>query len=206
MFKKQIAIVLGSCILLSIIYGLSLISLSPDVRQQYRQLMEPAASKQKASKREKYHTQQKRHEVSKQMIFQGLGERRPEIRLKSQYSEIEFDHRQDKAELVEHFQRISCSMQEELLEDPTGVIPPRQMIRSIQAEQAHYHYHTSELTAQQAILSRYDLPGQELPPSLSEFTPLMTGYAEEIEMSLLDQSPYFKAKGFRVLVQGESAL
>jgi hypothetical protein len=119
---------------------------------------------------------QNRQKVTKQ-IFYNDNHERLQIYLQSPQSFLQVENHGGKPLFVEHFQDLSCTMQE-----------PKETVRHLHAEQATYFYHTLLLEAKNVEIERYA-------SDLS--TLLMRGHAKNLSLSLLNQS-HFLAEGFEM--------
>lgn len=181
MFTRQLIIALA---FLGSVLGLSvycLVTISEKDSKDYEQLVQSSSSSGKRLNS----TQQRRHNVSKQMLTY-RGDHRLETRLSSDQSELIIDRHFDKGDIVEHFLNVSCISQEELKENA-------QQIRKINAIAASYHYRSGILHAKNAAFSRYKLPGRVFIEPRAQDIPFMTGNAHSIELSIKEGSR-FKAK------------
>lgn len=190
MFSKPLFIAL---LVLSLIKGVvffSLFDVTDEDRIAYQQLMNTseigateAAQKQK--------TEQQRSHIHKQILLT-KGKERLETHLTSDHSELVLDHLADKSEIVEKFTQCTCSSQEELLDNPS-----QQVLRVVNADTATYHYRTGVLQADKVQFARYRLPGHNYIVPESHQKPMMTGEANEFELSLNEKAS-FKAQGMKL--------
>jgi lipopolysaccharide export system protein LptA len=130
------------------------------------------------------------------------GSDRLDYRLKSDTSDLTVDYQEGKSTVVEHLEQVHCLMQEALLPGD----PPGQLVRSLQAARASYHYQTGELFAEKVKIERYRLPGHELGGPLEEGVLLMKGDAEEGTLSLSGKKPLLHAKEFQGVFLGPEAM
>lgn len=178
----------------------------------YQKLMEYSDRSTKRSDRESkpFTSQQQRYHVTKQVFFMKDNERL-QWRLKSESSELRFGHQENAVELVEYFKDVSCVCQEKLVfcSENDKIISdvqkpsydPKQLMRSLNAKQAVYHYKTEQLVADDVQLARYMLPGHQWIDKLHSFSPLMTGKAKRVQLSFSQNDRSFKAQGLQAAFQ-----
>lgn len=147
-----------------------------------------------------FQADQHRNNVSKQILFLKDHDRL-QWRLNSEGSELSFDQHDDSLELIEKFKGIHCVMQEKLADEGD-----RQFIRTLTAQDAVYHYKNKELLADNAIVDRYMVPGITWIDSFKEYTPVMTGKADKIELSFKYSQPAFRALKFQATINREQGL
>lgn len=155
----------------------------------YRQLMQSADEREPSTKPVAYETQQERIGVGKEFFFL-KGNERLACRLKSETSDLKVDYQDGKTTVVEHLQQVHCLMQEELLSGP----PSGQLVRSLDAKKATYHYQTDQLHAEGVVIERYRLPGHQLGQSLKGGELLMKGHAKEASFALSGKKLSLQAK------------
>lgn len=143
-------------------------------------------------------TQQTRYQVSKQ-IFYKKDSQRMQSRLTSEYSDLFFESKKNGAELVEHFKELTCTMQEELIEND---LLPEQYFRCLKAKEATYSYKSGQLEAVEVEITRYLLPTHRWPSTIDSFSPLLQGQAQKIQLSFLKE-PLLKAQGFQAIFHHE---
>ncbi|MBS0646833.1 MAG: hypothetical protein JSR97_09640 [Verrucomicrobia bacterium] len=144
--------------------------------------------------------QQFREGVSKEILFREGPPRY--CRILSRDSEL-FLFRQEKdIEVVEELDGVRCILQEELYFDKQG--RPMQTVHTLDAERACYDYTTQTLTASDALVRKYQLPGHELtedaqvPPKTAL---LMTAKAKHVTLHLYDHDYDLKAKGLTLVME-----
>lgn len=150
-------------------------------------------------------TQQTRHHVSKQILYQ-KGPHRMQSRLVSDYSDLNYSKKQ--GELVECFKTLTCIMQEELIHDsnsegqdalaPLPLQATQQMIRQFQAKAAVYSYKSGQLEADEVGIAHYLVPGDLWPDSFDRVQSLFQGQATTIHLSLFKE-PALQAYGFHAV-------
>lgn len=192
MFVKRIATILAVVLAIAGLYAWHGLSISTEDRLSYRQLMESSRFIKHIPKIDTFQTKQKRLQVSKQILFKEKKGQRPQLFLRSDSSDIVFQHTIDQMVMLERFHNLTCSIQEELEDQET----PKQFIRHIEAKAATYCYSSHELLADNASLSRYFIEGHQLPLSFEEWHPLMKGIAQTVRLSL-SEKPVLKAQGFK---------
>lgn len=183
------AFIAYSALLLAIIAigGNSLFRLTEHGSDEYRSLVQKGEPSTEVSS-----TQQKRFNVHKQIL--SAHPQRQETDIKSEQSELVWEKKADSAEMVEHFHNLLCISQERFQESP-----PTQLIRTMQAQEAVFHYHSRQLTADNIQFARYSIPGYEVHENFTS-KPFMQGEAKSAVCSFED-SPQFQAK--EVKIKGE---
>ncbi|MDP1879592.1 MAG: hypothetical protein Q8K60_01470 [Parachlamydiaceae bacterium] len=142
-------------------------------------------------------TKQVRQKVSKQFLYTKDGHRL-ESRVESEQSELLLDTSSQGSEMVEHFQGIICTMQEDFFYGKNDAQEKKamQLIRHFQAKNAIYSYKTGQLNALDVELSRYLLPEHFWPSSFISDSPLLKGEAQSVQVSLFHRTT-FKARGLQ---------
>lgn len=139
-----------------------------------------------------YMTQQKRIGTVKDLFFVRNGERLHN-RLMSEQSEVQIDYRDKRTSVLENLRQAHCLIQEKLLHDPT----PMQIIASVEADKASYHYQTGQLVANDVAIKRYLIPTHQLDQFSGDSTLLSKGHADSIVCSLAGREVNLKAKKFK---------
>lgn len=181
---------------------------SSDHRMAYQRLMSLSdQAKTDQMKEEMRPTQQTRYQVSKQILYK-KDKDRLQSRLFSEGSELIFDPKGDEAELVEHFQGLTCAMQEKLIDtskngsnndsDSPESLQSKQYIRTLKASDAIYSYKTGQLEADVVEVKHYLISGISFPISLDPFHPILQGRAQKLQLSLFKE-PNLKAQGFQAI-------
>lgn len=178
MFRWKEIVVTVVLAVLAIFGFLHFMTASSADEEAYQQLM-ALSSNSATPQQTSYTTQQQRIGVDKDLYFT-KGTDRLHSHLTSDSSELHLDYHHGRAEVVEHFKKMHCVMQEELIHGT----PPKQMIRSVDAENATYHYKTNRMIAQNVKISRAILPGHELVNDIGNASPLMNGVAKSVSFSL----------------------
>lgn len=190
MFKKRIYSLMALWCIVAL--GIAWFFHSSPNRSQrvYKRLMDYSDSSRNQSSKV-FKAKQHRLNVSKQILFLKNHERL-QWRLNSDSSELSFEQQEDSLELIERFKGIFCVMQEKLAKGKQ-----MQIVKSLSAQDAVYHYKNKQLIADQAIVAQYEIPELAWVNSLKDFTPFMTGKAEQIELSFKSAQPSFKAQKFQ---------
>lgn len=143
-------------------------------------------------------SQQMRHRVSKQILYQ-REEERLQTRLNSAESNLIYSKKD--GEIVEHFKDLACMMQEKLIgsDNEEKGEAAQQTIRELNAREAIYSYKNGMLEAKEVDVSHYLLPGHLCPESLADFQPMIQGKAAELQLSLF-QEPAMQAEGFQAVL------
>lgn len=178
-------------------------------RQEYDELLRLSGKGQEVTS---YTSKQKRDDVQKDM-WTHMEEGRLHTRLNCESSEISYIQHGAEGEIIESMQGITCFMQEKIYSalpdgreaylQPNGKwliknadphldsswvsenqqLKPMQVIRFFQADKGTYYYHRNFLEAEKVNISRYAIPGNELPASLKGFKPVLTGTAKGAQLS-----------------------
>ncbi|NGX57788.1 MAG: hypothetical protein K940chlam3_00684 [Chlamydiae bacterium] len=106
-------------------------------------------------------------------------------------SELTLTHVKGEAEVVENLKKFQCLMQEEiysLLPDGTKILfgeegKPMQIVRDFNAVSGKFYYQRHLLTANRVFVSRFLLPGWELPDVIKDYEPTMKGVARSAELT-----------------------
>jgi hypothetical protein len=161
------------------------IRLQPIDSVSYRNLVQTSAElrARKALEREPIH--QLRQGVQKD-IWTFHDKKRLQLRLKSETSHLHLTQKKGKMEAVENLQNIECLIQE--------AIHPTQQIRRFVAKEGIYHFPSHQFLTDVVDLSFYQIPGTELPLSLEQETPFLTGTAKEAAFSAIHHTPTFNAQ------------
>ena len=132
---------------------------------------------------------QTREGVRKDLYVTRQGHRLQAI-LTCPLSELTLTHTKGEAEVVENLKKFHCLMQEDvyvLLPDGTkataGEGQKLQVVRDFNAVSGLFFYQRQLLTAKRVFVSRYELPGWNLPDLVKEFEPSMKGVARSAELS-----------------------
>lgn len=204
MFKKYLmSFILAWLLIVLGCFGL-LYTSSSDAKMAYQDLMN-YNNQFKKERQQNHSTQQKRYQVSKQILYQ-KGEHRMQSRLAGESSDLIYSKKD--GELVEHFKDLTCVMQEEFMkasnseEKKLSSSPSKtdqQMIRQFKAKEAVYFYKSGQLEAKEVKVADYVLPGQLWPNSIDIAHPLIQGQAQTIQLSLFKE-PNLKAQGFQAIL------
>jgi hypothetical protein len=179
---------------------------SPNAQIAYQRLMNVSDDDNTDQIHEKASlTQQTRFQVSKQILYK-KDEHRLQSRLMSEHSELSFDPKGERKELVERFKSLVGVMQEKLMDTSKNEerkdsslqssLESKQYIRCLKANEAVYSYKTGLLEAGDVEVVHYLIPGLLWPLSLEPFSPLLKGRAQKLQLSLF-QEMTFKAQGFQ---------
>ena len=105
-------------------------------------------------------------------------------------SELTLTHARGESEVVENLKKFHCLMQEDVfvrLPDgtrvPVGDGKKLQVVRDFNAISGRFFYQRQLLAANRVFVSRYELPGWDLPDVVKEFQPNMKGVARSAELS-----------------------
>jgi hypothetical protein len=187
--------------------------------EEYWQLMDNADSSRSDTSTNPYVATQQHRKVNKDIIFCDNGQRL-HMSLQSNDSELVLNHRGDATEIIENMYDLKCYMQEELyyvlpdgrevLKEPDGQVrlrhektpviiamdaelKPKQLIRYLQAATAAYSYKDDHFIAENVHVSHFSAPGHTLVKSIAGLKPLMSGIAQSVEFSVMDNDLNFKA-------------
>jgi len=133
------------------------------------------------------------HTQSREGVRKDLYVTRPYHRLHAlltcPLSELTLTHVKGEAEVVENLKKFHCLMQEDVFvrlpdgtEAPVGEGERLQIIRDFNAVSGRFFYQRQLLLAKRVFVSRYELPGWELPQMVKEFEPSMKGVARSAEL------------------------
>lgn len=203
MFKKHLINLAVMWLIVVFFYFLVFRTTSLDDQMAYQSLMQFNTQVEKEQMKEEARaTQQTRYQVSKQ-IFYKEDLHRLQSRLSSESSELIFNSKGERAELVEYFKELSCVMQEKFIDESTSQkdavasdLQPKQYIRCFNAHQGVYFYKTGQLEAEDVEVAHYLVPGILWPASLNGVHPLLQGQAQKLQLSLFKE-PSFRAQGFQ---------
>jgi hypothetical protein len=188
MFKQPVTFLILAWVLLVICLTALFYSATSRDHLAYEKLVNANDNKKGVCK-----ARQQRFNVSKHLLMT-KGEERVQLKLHSLSSDLMFDQKEEKTELVEHFKDLECTMQESFLGS-------QQIVRHLQAERAIYHYHTEELVAEKAKLARFMTQGNQIIPFLKPVKALMNGTAERVEFSIANSEKPLKVQGLRATFQ-----
>lgn len=121
-------------------------------------------------------------------------------RITSRDSELFLFRQHKEIEIVEELDHVRCILQEELYVTPQG--QPMQIVHTLEAERACYDYTTQTLTASDALVRKYRLPGH----ALGEFprgAALMSSRAKHVTLTIHGKDYNLNAKGL-TLILGET--
>lgn len=90
---------------------------------------------------------------------------------------------------TEQMRGITLLYQEELF-------PEGQQLLSLKAEEALYDEAAQKLEAEQVEITRYRLPGHQMPNSISQ-EPFFKGKADRVSVTLTDEGPVLNADGLK---------
>lgn len=209
--NKKIGALISFILLLLLVcgFGYSLLRSSKEDKLAYLQLKN--RKKDHEEKRAPSEIRQERKGVYKE-IHLTHGEQRIELKIFSESSDLELLSNDTKKELVEHLQKATAYLQEELyylLPDGKKIkmdeaknyssteLRPMQSFKLLIADKAVYNYQTDLFAAENVTIKKYVCPGHKLPRQMDTDKPIMTGTADLIELSLKDNQPAFKAYGFK---------
>jgi len=100
-------------------------------------------------------------------------------------------------ELVEEMQGMKCYLQENIETGETMM----QQIRFIESESGIYRYSDQHFDAHQVFLALFRLPGNQLTTHLDLDAAFLKGIAEEVSLSLAENSPDFQAEKFKAHIR-----
>lgn len=206
MFKRHVITLTLLWLLVAFACFWILHAFSPDAQLAYQRLMNFSDQvKKEQIKEQASPTQQIRHQVSKQVLYNKEGQRL-QSRLTSDYSELTLNLKGEDTQLVEHFRGLACALQEKLIDTPKQEGPvdassqevsqPQQYLRCLKAREAAYSYKTGQLEAEEVDVAHYLIPGFHWTESLDAFQPLLKGRAEKLQLSMFKERT-FKAQGFQ---------
>lgn len=170
------------------------IFLNPSTRisEKYRQMMtDQRLSKEQVLTEQAPVIQQKRWNVSKQILY-NQNQQRLQTRLKSKESELQLCRSKGKMSVEEHFQSLTCEMQEKIYKRGSQ---KEQLIRSLAADNGVYSYATGQLQAMDVLISRSLTTGNSWRPE-NDKQLLFQGQAKKVQFSVLGE-PSFKAQGLK---------
>jgi len=134
------------------------------------------------------------HKQMRQGVRKDLYISRPHHRLQAlltcPVSELTLTHAGGDAEVVENLKKFHCLMQEEVyVLSPDGTKMPVgngekfQIVRDLNAVSGRFYYQRQLLTARRVFVSRYEVPGWNLPEMMKSYEPNMKGVARSAELS-----------------------
>lgn len=179
MFRKQEIIFTGLLIILTASVFFCFFRTTSDDSVAYEKIMALVDSPKASTQKPSYETRQQRVGVGKD-FFYVKGSDRLHLRLRSESSELDVDYNEGQMEVVEHFHKVRCLMQESLLAGSSS----EQIIRVVDAENATYRYQTGQLVADDVKIARYRMPGHQLSNEFSRGFLLMKGDADFVTFSL----------------------
>lgn len=146
--------------------------------------------------------QQERLHVSKQILYT-KGSDRMQSKLRSDSSHLFYS--KQTGELTEEFKGLTCFLQDKLIHASKGddsnsketpLALTQQVVRHLKADEAFYSYKTGQLEANNVDIAHFLLPGTTCPDSLDQLSPIFTGKAQTLLLSLFKE-PSLKAHGFQ---------
>ncbi len=143
---------------------------------------------------------QSREGVRKDLFAARNGHRHRAV-LTCPVSELTLSYDRGEAEVVENLKKFHCIMQEEVYNvDDEGMKIPldvqgksMQTVRDFDALSGRFYYQRQMLPAERVFVSRYTLPGRDLPELIGEADPTMKGVARTAELNFASGFK-FKAK------------
>ena len=134
------------------------------------------------------------HKQNREGVRKDLFVARPGHRLRTvltcPVSELTLSYDRGESEVVENLKKFHCVMQEEVynVDGEGGKIPlnvrgePMQVVRDFDALSGQFYYQRQRLAAERAFVSRYTLPGHEMPELIEDVLPMMKGVARSAEL------------------------
>ncbi len=166
-------------------------------RKRFKELQQKGHEIAAASSRS---TQQNRSGVRKDLwITQPDGKRLHDC-IVSASSTLTLTPIDDHMDIIEHLNQIHCSMQEKISEENGKTI---QQVRYFDANSGIYQYSTNRFTAEAVSLALFRLSGNDLPPSLTQYSPYMKGVAKDVTFAVAGKASQFQAKHFKATFVGK---
>jgi hypothetical protein len=147
---------------------------------------------------------QERIGVRKDLFFYKNGSRQ-QLKVLSDYSELQLHRIQNRVELMEEMRDIQCYMQEKLFSSH-ATKTPMQSVLFLEAATARYFYKTEDLIAENVKIQRFLAHGDNLNNDLHVIKPLISGIAEKIRFFYDQNGPNVKTEQFKATlnpVQGD---
>lgn len=139
--------------------------------------------------------EQFREGVTKEIVY--CDQRMPrKIWIQSPRSELFFFRSDSKLEVIEELENVHCIVQEQLNYAADG--QPCQMVSTLDSSHASYNYSTHTLTAAQAKIRRYVLPGHTLTSAYPTLKPITEADAKQAQLIVDQGHCNLQAKGLRL--------
>lgn len=161
---------------------------TPSDEAAYLELIKLSDSSRASQNGPAYTIQQEKTGIGKDVFFI-KGTDRLQCCLKSEKSELRVDHQNGSSEIVEYLQQVKCLMQEELIPG----ITPKQIVRSILASKATYHYQTDQLVAEDVTITRSLAAGHEIKDPMPDEVVMMNGTCTSATFSPVEKNIYLNA-------------
>lgn len=110
------------------------------------------------------------------------------VRLESEAAELNVERKEMRSSVSEKMNNLVCVIQEKVSPEENW-----QLVEVMEADFATYFYRTDSFKADQVKLFRYKLPGIEIPDTFDGLTPIMKGFAREVEFKIKEDGLDFKA-------------
>lgn len=125
--------------------------------------------------------QQEREGVRKEMIS-GKSPHRLQTRVTAEKSIVDIEKKEDYYDLKETLSGVTYVTEES--------VRPNHLLRVIHANQALYHHHEEQITADQVTFYRYQIEGEGIPATFEGLSPLMQGSGDQLTVDLKGEKSY----------------
>lgn len=138
--------------------------------------------------------EQFREGINKEIVYCDGNPRK--IWISSPRSELFFFRSGSKLEVIEELEDVHCMIQERLEYQQDGT--PYQRVCTLDSSHASYNYSTHTLTAAQAKIRRYTLPGHTLTSTYPSLPPTTVAEAKQAHLIIEKGRCNLQAKGLRL--------
>ena len=180
---------LGGALLLvcvGLLYVICFSSLAQEAYQEVLARANPAAALDDAKG---FQAKQLRKGIQKNFWYK-KGDQPLEVIILADTAEMVFEKQGAEQQIVEHMTGVKCYIQEALYEST-------QQVRYLEADTAKYHYTTETLEAEQVKMALFMALGSRLDTVAEQGKPVMDGFAERVEVTMVDKTLNFKTNKFR---------
>lgn len=187
-FRSTILAAVFLFLLITLSMGLYVVWVTPEDVHTYHTLVDGGQTPNPD-----YTTKQERRGISKTLLLTEGGKRK-KATLSSRSSQLLYAKVHGKGELMEKMHDVQLVYQEKLLKED------KQIVVKITADTADYFYQQEKLSAENAQIKRYLLPGHEMPLHFN-VKPFFQGTSARIEMTLSGENPTFSAQKLKSKVE-----
>ncbi|GEM_PF-2299343 len=146
-------------------------------KERYHQMMEGRVRPEG----ETPYFSQEREGVKKELVLSG--DERLKATLVAPRSTLLLEKEGEESDIVEKLGKFNCLFQEEIRPSKTDPGEKEQVVRVVSAAGGDFFYHKELLTAGGVFVSKYLVPGEELPSRAMLKDPLFKGVAKSADLS-----------------------